>query len=384
MTENEYRLWFCASVMDVPLRRKLLRAFGSPEGVFYAGEEAIREVGGLTKTETDRIVRTCSERHVERIQRELDRLDASFVWNDAPQFPKCLKEIPDPPLGLFYQGRLPTESRIAVAIVGTRQSSPYGETVAYRFGRILGDTGIAVVSGLAMGIDVASHRGALESGGITYAVLGSGIGTAYPLENIDTYREITKHGCVLSEYGPNVPGLKHHFPTRNRLISGLSEAVIVVEAKLQSGTMITVDRALEQGKEVFAVPGRITDRNSDGCHKLIKQGAQLVTDPVEVLAVIREKMGGLALQTEPNGQLCLTTFENGNEKKQKLPLASEEKMVYASLRLSPKSFDQLVWECGLTPALLLQTLYKLQKQGRIRQATDGLYRAEDPDIAVRL
>ncbi len=235
-----------------------------------------------------------------------------------------------------------------------------------------------------MGIDVASHRGALESGGITYAVLGSGIGTAYPLENIDTYREITKHGCVLSEYGPNVPGLKHHFPTRNRLISGLAEAVIVVEAKLQSGTMITVDRALEQGKEVFAVPGRITDRNSDGCHKLIKQGAQLVTDPVEVLAVIREKMGGLALQTEPNGQLCLTTSENGNEKKQKLPLASEEKMVYASLRLSPKSFDQLVWECGLTPALLLQTLYKLQKQGRIRQATDGLYRAEDPDIAVRL
>ena len=384
MTEGEYRIWLCAAVTDHEQRVKLLEKFESPEGIFFAGEERLVNEGGLTKTESGRLAKTCTERYVTRIRRELDRLDAWFVWHTEEHFPKCLREIPDPPLGIFYQGKLPPQRQCSVAIVGTRLSSPYGETVAYRFGRILGDSGVTVVSGLAMGIDVASHRGALEGGGITVAVLGSGIGTAYPLENVDTYREITKQGCVISEYGPGVPGLRHHFPNRNRLIAGLSDAVLVVEAKLRSGTMITVDRALDQGKAVFAIPGRITDENSEGCHKLIKQGAQLVTDPGEILAVLREQLGGFALQTGDDGQLCLTSFEKENEKKLKLTLASEEKMVYASLRLSPKSFDQLVWESGMTPAVLLRTLYTLEQNGRIRQAADGMYRAEEPGVALRL
>jgi len=377
MTEYEYHLWFCAAITDPGVRGRLMTAFGDPKGIFHAGEERLRNMGEMSAEDAGKLASTCTPDYVAKLQRSLDRRNAGFAWYKEKHYPQSLREIPDPPYGLFYQGSMPGNTRCCVAIVGTRLSSPYGDEVAHRFGRILGDAGVVVVSGLALGIDVASHRGALAGGGTTVAVLGSGIGTPYPRDNTDVYEQIVRHGCVMSEYAPGVPGLKFHFPHRNRLIAGLSDAVLIVEAKLKSGTMITVDRALEQGKDVFAVPGRITDRNSDGCHRLIKQGAQLVTDPGEILAAMRERAGICTLAEDESGQRFFASEDETSNKIGNLPLASDEKMVYATLRSRPKSFDQLVWECGLSPAVLLRALYLLEQNGRIRRTQEGMYQAEE-------
>ncbi|MBR5712603.1 MAG: DNA-processing protein DprA [Lachnospiraceae bacterium] len=375
MTEKEYRMWLCAVVTDNAIKLRLLKHFTSAAGVYEADAEELENVG-VTEAEAAKIAASRTEKHIERLYRSLDRCNARFVSSEEETFPEPLRVISDAPVGLFYQGTLPKKGQCSVAIVGTRLSSPYGEDVAVRFGRVLSEAGVTVVSGLAYGIDAAAHRGAVEGGGSPVAVLGSGIGTVYPKENAILYKEVVRYGCVMSEYAPGVPGLKHHFPHRNRLISGLSEAVIVVEAKLQSGTMITVDRALEQGRDVYAVPGRITDKNSEGCHRLIVQGAQLVTDPGEILAGLRDR-GWLFVTEESDGQQTFGEKCYTSEKNEKLALASEEKMVYAFLRLSPKGFDRLVWESGLTPSVLMQRLYSLERDGLIRRTSDGMYCAVD-------
>ena len=282
----------------------------------------------------------------------MERDAIRFLWHENEEFPERLKEIHNPPLGLFVQGRVPwkngangayVKGGIAVAIVGTRQSSPYGEFVAKQFGQGFADAGIPVVSGLAMGIDAAAHQGCLAGDGFPIAVLGSGIGAAYPRNNTILFRNVIDRGCVVSEYGPGVPALAHHFPHRNRLIAGLADGVVVVEAQARSGTLITVDRALEQGKSVYVVPGRVTDRNSIGCNQLIREGAQLVTDPGEVMADLAAQTGVPIYTQGDDGSMRFLTREeetgrprNAHDKKEKMPLASNEKIVYAFLRLSPK------------------------------------------------
>ena len=214
------------------------------------------------------------------------------------------------------------------------------------------------------------------------AVLGSGIGTPYPRNNTVLYRNVTDRGCVISEYGPGVPALSHHFPNRNRLIAGLSDGVVVVEAKAKSGTLITVDRALEQGKGVYVIPGRVTDQNSIGCNQLIREGAQLVTDPGEVLADLSTQRGLPLLSETEDGSYC---FAGGSaekspcDKNTKKSLASDEKIVYAFLRLSPKHFDQLVWESGLTPSELADVLDSMERKGFIERISAGCYSVKDTD-----
>ena len=380
MTLQELRLWFCASMTDNAVKRRLITRFGGPAEVYTADVTKLCDVGELSEIEAERLAGTRTEKYTEQLIRSLDRAESRFMWHEETKFPMAFREIDDPPFGIFYSGELPRDSECFLSVVGTRLCSPYGTDVATEFCRILAEAGVVIVSGMALGIDGCAHRGALDGRGRTVAVLGSGIGRAYPADHKDLYAQIVQNGCVISEYAPGVPGLKHHFPHRNRLIAALGDALLVVEAKLKSGTMITVDRALEQGKEVFAIPGRITDRNSDGCHRLIKQGAQLVTDPAEILAIMREKPAFSQVAgtlEDSDGQLYLPILSEYTEKNTKLPLASNEKMVYASLRLSPKSFDQLVWECGLTPASLSRALYALSQSERIRQTRDGLYFARE-------
>lgn len=198
-------------------------------------------------------------------------------------FPERLKHIPDPPFGLFVKGRLPQERIPSVAVIGARACSEYGQKAAKLFGMGLAEYGIQVVSGMARGIDAIGQMACVKAGGRTFAVLGNGVDICYPAELGALYHEIEEQGGLISIYPPGTPPLSCNFPPRNRIISGLSDFVLVIEARRKSGTLITVDMALEQGREVGIVPGRITDAMSEGCHALIRQGATVITD-VEQLA----------------------------------------------------------------------------------------------------
>lgn len=380
--EEYYAAWLCCLVTENVMRKRLVAVFGSPGGVYSASEEELCGIGGLTGDAARKLASARDAAFLDRLLTRLEKGGIRFLWHDSEEFPKRLRRIPDAPVGLFLQGRLPKAEIPAIAIVGTRQSTPYGEFVARQFGQGFADSGVPVVSGLALGIDAAAHKGCLLGEGFPVAVLGSGIGAPYPRNNTVLYRNVTDRGCVISEYGPGVPALSHHFPNRNRLIAGLSDGVVVVEAKAKSGTLITVDRALEQGKGVYVIPGRVTDQNSIGCNQLIREGAQLVTDPGEVLADLSTQRGlPLSSETE-DGSYCFAGGSAGKspcDKNTKKSLASDEKIVYAFLRLSPKHFDQLVWESGLTPSELADVLDSMERKGFIERISAGCYSVKDTD-----
>lgn len=211
-----------------------------------------------------------------------------FVTPFDSRYPEKLRNIPDAPAGLYIRGRMPSEANPAVAVIGARDCSDYGRYVAEKLGAFLGEKGVTVVSGMARGIDGVSQWAALEAGGSSIAVLGCGTDVCYPAKNRRLYDRLLEQGTVLSEYPPGTPPRPMNFPARNRIVSGLADAVVVIEARSKSGTLITVDMALEQGREVFVVPGRITDRLSDGCNRLIKQGAGILLSPEELLEELWE------------------------------------------------------------------------------------------------
>lgn len=202
------------------------------------------------------------------------------------EYPHRLRRIPDAPYYFFIRGKLPVEDAPAVAVIGARECSEYGRYVARTLGEALGRGGVTVISGMARGIDGISQGAALEVGGYSIGVLGSGVDICYPAQNRALYEKLIKSGTVLSTYPLGTKALPQNFPPRNRIVSGLADAVVVVEARVKSGTLITVDMALEQGREVYVVPGRVTDRLSDGCNRLVKQGADMVLSPESFLEEI--------------------------------------------------------------------------------------------------
>lgn len=212
----------------------------------------------------------------------------SFITPFEKEYPDKLKNIPDAPAGLYVRGKVPVESEITVAVVGARDCSEYGRYVAEELGSFLGKSGVTVVSGMARGIDGISQWAALEAGGTSIGILGCGVDICYPARNRALFDRLSEQGTIISEYPPGTPPRPMNFPARNRIVSGLADAVVVIEARCRSGTLITVDMALEQGKEVFVVPGRVTDRLSDGCNRLIKQGAAIMLSPEELLEELRE------------------------------------------------------------------------------------------------
>lgn len=212
----------------------------------------------------------------------------SFITPFEKEYPDKLKNIPDAPAGLYVRGKVPAESEITVAVVGARDCSEYGRYVAEELGSFLGKSGVTVVSGMARGIDGISQWAALEAGGTSIGILGCGVDICYPARNRALFDRLSEQGTIISEYPPGTPPRPMNFPARNRIVSGLADAVVVIEARCRSGTLITVDMALEQGKEVFVVPGRVTDRLSDGCNRLIKQGAAIMLSPEELLEELRE------------------------------------------------------------------------------------------------
>ena len=246
-------------------------------------EEALADVRARMGEPTESSLRTYLKEQYDR----LGSLGISFVTIEQEEYPKRLRNIPDPPFGIYYKGKLP-EDEIAVSIIGSRDCSEYGSYVASALGKYLGERGIPVISGMARGIDGISQQATLEAGGMSYGVLGCGVDVCYPKSNERLYQKLTLHGGILSEYPPGTPPAPFNFPPRNRIVSGLSQAVVVVEAAVKSGTSITVSMALDQGRDVYVVPGRVTDRLSDGCNRLIKQGASVFTDPGSFLEELQE------------------------------------------------------------------------------------------------
>lgn len=216
---------------------------------------------------------------------------------EDPEYPERLKNISGAPKNLYVLGRLPEEKRLCVAVIGARDCSEYGKYVARELGAVLGKSGISVVSGMARGIDGISQEAALNVGGSSFAVLGCGVDICYPEANRQLYERLKVCGGIISEYPPGSPALACHFPPRNRIVSGLADVVVVIEARIKSGTLITVDMALEQGREVYVVPGRVTDRLSDGCNSLIKQGAGILLSPEEFLKELLEGEIGKAARS---------------------------------------------------------------------------------------
>jgi len=287
------------------------------------------------------------------IRRQLPERVEVVRWGD-PAYPAALRVIADPPQTLYVRGTLRDEDKAAVAIVGSRRASAYGVAVAEWLGRELARCGVTVVSGLARGIDGAAHRGALQAGGRAVAVLGCGPDVVYPPEHARLMAQIIQAGAVLAEYPPGTPPLQYHFPRRNRIISGLSLGVVVVEGAEDSGALITADCALEQGREVFAVPGPIFTQTSALPHRLVQQGAKLVTKVKDILEELHLPSPGPPAAS-PGA------------------LGGVEAAVYAQLTLDPQHIDALALRCALPVAEVGRVLLALELRGLVRALAGQRY-----------
>lgn len=339
------------------LRMTLLERFGSAERVFEAAPSELRDVPGIGPQLTRRLVQAREESDGVDAQLALCRQHGvEIVGEQDPGYPRLLREICDPPGILFLRGKTLAQDELSLAIVGSRHATQYGLSQAERLAGSLARAGLTIVSGLARGIDAAAHRGALAAGGRTIAVLGSGVLNIYPPEHAALAEEVVAHGALVGESPPQSPPLSGAFPRRNRIISGLTLGVIVVEASQHSGALITARHAMEQNREVFAVPGRVDSRMSHGCHRLIRDGARLVETADDVL----ETLGPLPAPTHSaDGQAVHHPAE--------LLLNDCERQVLAAIGSEKISIDEVVRSTGLAVSQVLSTLSVLEMRRLIRR-----------------
>ena len=362
---------------------ELINRFGCASAVVGA-EEAL--LTNLLPPSLVRAVLDLSERAPKNSGPESGKEKISFVSFFEESYPRRLKEIPDAPLGIWYIGNLPQSNTPSVAVIGARQCSAYGEHIARTLGEYLGKMGVNVISGMAIGIDGISQSAALQSGGSSYAVLGCGADICYPASNRGLYEKLPEKGGIISSYAPGEPALPANFPPRNRIVSGLSDAVVVIEARQRSGTLITVDMALEQGREVFAVPGRITDRLSDGCNALIGQGANVILSPEIFIGELQEicaakasagayeSRGSIIPHTRFSKELQKLHKNFSGDETAKPGLTGDEKKVWEKVTLTPRTIDEICMQLAdmdyTTVSLILM---QLLISGHIRQVSQGCY-----------
>ena len=340
--------------------RRMLDAFGSLERVFNATAQELQQVEGIGPASAQRIAVGCRDEQVLRKELSLaQREGVTILTLEDAAYPKSLRTIHDPPLALYVRGALDPTDEIAVAIVGARRASVYGIQSAERLAYDLALRGVTVVSGMALGIDGASHRGALKAEGRTIAVLGSGMSRLYPTEHTELAEQIAQHGAVISEYPMGTAPLPHNFPRRNRLISGLSLGVVIVEAAQRSGALITADCALEQGREVFAVPGQMSSVTSQGTHQLLKQGARLVTS-------VEDIMEELCLIPQPTTHA--TPMVEATHKPSATSLADVEQQIFACVdEREPSYIDAIASRSGLAVAEVSSALLQLELKQLVQQ-----------------
>jgi len=361
--ERDNYYWLALSFIDglgsVGYRR-LIERFHNPRRVYEASTEELEKRGGL---KPHLIKQLKDGTHRARVERELALMrkhQVELITCLDTRYPATLLTIYDPPPFLYVRGELRGEDTVAVAVVGSRFASHYGTLVTERISRDLALEGITVVSGLARGIDTSAHRGALGAGGRTIAVLGCGIDVHYPLENKKLKEEIVKHGAVISEFPMSTPPASLNFPVRNRIISGMSLGVVVVEASHRSGSLITARLALEQGRDVFAVPGSIDSLRSRGTHGLIKEGAKLVEDAQDILAELLPQLRG--------GVRTGSISEGG-----KAVLSREATRILDLLARGELQIDTIITDTGLSSSQVSSTLVELELEGLVRQLPGKLF-----------
>jgi DNA processing protein len=335
---------------------QLLAKFGSPENIFSASANQLREV-----VDSDIAQKITAGIDTEAIKPTLDWLrkdNAHLVTLADSSYPKSLLEVNNPPAILYAIGNLKWLNHPTIAMVGSRSATPQGEKNAEDFAQSLCDQGLCVVSGMALGIDGAAHRGALKSNGATIAVVGTGLDIVYPARHLDLAHKIAERGLIISEFSLGTPSKAQNFPRRNRIISGLSLGCLVIEANIDSGSLITARLAAEQGREVFAIPGSIHSPVSKGCHLLIKQGAKLVENTTDILEELK-----IALpEHSPNGSLAPLG-----------QIAAEPNKLLASMGFDAVGFEALLTQSGLTIEALSSMLMMLELEGKITIIKGGKY-----------
>lgn len=337
----------------------LLHRFASPQAIWEAPVEELAPLPGFSEVAT-KIASSRSEKAIDRELAQAKKLGVRIVTLFDPDYPPLLREIETPPAVLYTKGVVTIDTTRTIAIVGTRRASRYGRAVAQRLAEDLGRLGLVVVSGLALGIDTAAHRGALKARAQTVAVLGSGFLHLYPASNKGFAEQIAKSGTLVSEYPLDTRPAKWTFPQRNRVLSGLSRGVIVVEAPERSGALITARFALEQGREVFAVPGPVTSTASVGTNCLIKDGAKLVETIEDVLCEFPDlaELGKMA-PAEP--KVAVT------------PLSEAQRRVYDLIGLEPIHIDEIIARGDLSPTEASHTLLVLQMENLIQEVEGRRY-----------
>lgn len=365
--EKEYALWLCnlPGIGNVRGRKLLELCGGSAKKLYDAPDRIWKQV---ISDQVYEKVKTYTEGW--RLSEEYEKLQEKNIGLAALSdrtYPEKLRNIPDAPFVLFYKGKLEEYCKLSVAVVGARDCSEYGSYVAEGLGRALGKQGIPLISGMARGIDGISQQAALDQGGSSYGVLGCGVDICYPAGNRKLYDRLVRQGAVLSPYPPGTEPRAGNFPPRNRIVSGMADAVVVVEARNRSGTLITVDMALEQGRDVYVAPGRVTDRLSDGCNRLLKQGAQVFLSPEDFL----EDLFAVHPEAAERTKRAAVTEEKG---KTSVPSPSENlslelKQVYEALDFTPRSIgqinDRLPFPCAigsLSSMLMVLCMKKLAVQ----------------------
>ncbi|GAB6164394.1 DNA-processing protein DprA [Thermostilla marina] len=351
------------------LRQLLLARFESCEAVLRASTDELVQVQGIGTKLARRIREAPSVEEVHALLADCRRNAVRVVTELDPQYPPLLRETATPPAVLFVRGEILPQDRLAIAVVGTRQASQYGLSVAKNLAATLARRGMTIVSGLARGIDAAAHRGAIEAGGRTIAVLGSGVLNVYPPEHRGLADEVARCGAVVSEMPLRTAPQAGNFPRRNRIISGMTLGTIVVEAGARSGALITARHATEQNREVFAVPGRIDRPHAKGCHALIRDGAHLVESADDVLNALgplpEPLLGETPAATSPHDE-DTPSIRNPAE----LQLNAAETKVLAAVQATPTQIDEVIARSGLEAHQVLATLSMLEMR-RLVKRTGG-------------
>lgn len=354
----KYEYWLAAIPNLSDYKKRLLREeYKEGRTVYYIEEMRLRLLAFLEDKDAGAILKAKKEIKLDKEWERLEKQNIRFIPYFSEEYPKKLLQLADPPYALYVKGRLPREAAFCAAIVGARKCTPYGEEMALDYGKCLAEHGIQIISGMARGIDGAGQRGALNGGGATFGVLGCGVDICYPREHIGLYMDIQENGGVLSEQLPGRPPLPMYFPMRNRIISGLADVVLVMEARERSGSLITADQALEQGKDVYALPGPVTSQLSQGCHFLIRQGAGILISPDDLLKELEIHTKELKQKT---GKIEKT-------------LENDENVVYSCLGFFPKGISQLIEETELSAPVLIQRLISLELKGCIREVSKNYY-----------
>ncbi len=355
MEVSEIRDWIGLSLVPgVGPKRfvSLLNHFGSPRQVFSSGLRELKQIPDIGDMTAQNIKTFSSWEEAEKQSLRVGKDGIRFITLNCAEYPPGLKNIYDPPPYLFVKGEIKNEDSKALAIVGTRLPSSYGKLIAEKITRELAEKGITIVSGFARGVDSISHHFALESKGRTVAVFGSGLDVIYPPENKKLAERIEKNGALISEFLLGTEPEGNNFPKRNRLISGFSLGVIIIEAGIKSGALLTAQLALEQGREVFAIPGNISSKGSQGTNWLIKNGATLVTRVEDVLEELKN------------------VFSDGAKDPKKdvgFSLSEQEQKVYQLLSTEPAHIDLIARESQLTTPQALSLLLNLELKGAVKQ-----------------